>query len=180
MASRSPTIGVAILRAWAASLPSGATVLDVACGHGVPITELLRAAGCAVFAVDASPRLVAAFHARFPDVPIECAAAEDASFFDRRFDAAVAWGLLFLLPPDEQARLIRNVARALVADGRFVFTAPALPCRWDDALTHRTSESLGAQAYRELLAAAGLVLHAEADDEGGNHYYFSRRADAGA
>ncbi len=52
---RSP-IGRAEVRAWAASLPEGALVLDVACGVGVPITEAVIEAGCRVRAIDASPR----------------------------------------------------------------------------------------------------------------------------
>jgi SAM-dependent methyltransferase len=182
MASRSRTIGVSTLRGWIASLPPRAAVLDLGCGHGIPITELLVASGCAVFALDASPTLAAAFRSRFPTVPIECATAERSQFFNRTFDAVVSWGLLFLLPPDTQHRLIHKVAAALRADGQFVFTSPAQPCQWSDALTGEPSVSLGSQAYRTLLSAAGLTLDAEADDEGGNHYFFTRRtaADAGA
>lgn len=44
MASRS-RIGAAEVRAWAESLPRGASVPDLGCGHGVPVTEALLAAG---------------------------------------------------------------------------------------------------------------------------------------
>ena len=88
-------------------------VLDLGCGHGVPISQTLIQHGCAVYGVDASPRLVAAFREKFPDVPVVCEAIKDSSFFDRLFDGAVAWGVMFLLPIDVQARVIASVSRAL-------------------------------------------------------------------
>ena len=39
-------------------------------------------------------------------------------------------------------------------------------------MTGRQSQSLGAQTYERLLRDAGLTWVAEAQDEGGNHYYF--------
>lgn len=164
-------IGVATVRAWARSLPAGASVLDLGCGSGVPIAKALIEAGFAVLGVDASPTLAAAFHRRFPGAPVACETAEGSRFFDRTFDAAVAIGLVFLLPAEVQRRLILKVSTALKPAGRFLFTAPAQACTWADALTGRRSLSLGAAAYTALLADAGLTLAGEHDDEGGNHYY---------
>ena len=36
-------------------------------------------------------------------------------FFNRMFDGVVAWGLIFLLPAEEQRRLIQRVARHIGA-----------------------------------------------------------------
>jgi SAM-dependent methyltransferase len=174
VASRSH-IGAAEVRAWAQSLPRGASVLDLGCGHGVPVTRALLTAGCRVRALDASPSLVSAFRERFPDVPVACEAADTASFFDRRYDGIVAWGLLFLLTPAAQHRVIANVARALTPGGTFLFTAPAESCTWTDVLTGHPSISLGAPAYHDLLARARLVVREEGDDEGGNHYYVATK-----
>jgi cyclopropane fatty-acyl-phospholipid synthase-like methyltransferase len=143
MASRS-RIGAAEVRGWAQSLPPGASVLDVGCGHGVPITETLLAAGCNVHALDASPSMVSAYRERFPDVPVACEAADTSSFFDRHYDGIVAWGLMFLLTPAAQGRLITNVSLALMPGGAFLFTAPSQSCTWTDVLTGQLSTSLGA------------------------------------
>lgn len=165
------SIGVATVRAWAETLPLGASVLDLGCGSGAPISEVLHQAGLMVHAVEASPTLAAAYRHRFPDALLACERVEDSRFFDRRFDAALAAGLLFLLPADAQRATLRKLATVLTTGGRFLFTAPAEPCRWSDVLTGRDSESLGAEAYRTLLAEAGLPVVAETEDEGGNHYY---------
>jgi SAM-dependent methyltransferase len=177
MARRSESaVGVVTARAWAASLPSGGTVLDLGCGHGVPISQTLIEAGLDVYGVEASPSLAAAFRQRFPQSPVACEAVERSRFFDRTFDGAIAWGLMFLLPADTQIALISRVAAALVPGGRFLFTSPAEVCTWTDILTRRESRSLGADRYRSALSDAGLLLLGEYEDEGRNHYYDVQRA----
>ncbi|MGC4072354.1 MAG: class I SAM-dependent methyltransferase [Nibricoccus sp.] len=165
-------IGAATVRTWAQTFPSRATVLDLGSGPGEPSTRILQETGLATCAVDASPAMVAAFRERFPGVPIEQNTVEASGFFDRTFDGVLAWGLLFLLKPAAQALVIEKVARALNPGGRFLFTAPKEPLEWSDAMTGRQSQSLGAQTYERLLRDAGLTWVAEAEDEGGNHYYF--------
>jgi SAM-dependent methyltransferase len=168
-------IGAATVRAWAQAFPPGATVLDLGSGPGEPSTRILREAGLATYAVDASSTMVAAFRERFPGVPIEQNTVEASEFFDRTFDGVLAWGLLFLLTPAAQALVIEKVAGALNPGGRFLFTAPKEPLEWLDAMTGRQSQSLGAQTYEQLLRDAGLTWVAEALDEGENHYYFVER-----
>ena len=169
-------IGAATIREWADALPTRAAVLDLGCGPGEPSTRVLCEAGLTPFAVDASPKMVAAFRERFPDVPVECNTVEASSFLDRQFDGVLAWGLMFLLDPAEQAQLIRRVARALKPRGRFLFTAQTEPLEWLDAMTGQQSQSLGAAEYERLLREAGLVWVGEAQDEGDNHYYFVEKA----
>ncbi len=168
-------IGVTTVRRWARFLSSGAAVLDLGCGSGVPISEALMTDGFDVHGVDASPSLVAAFHHRFPHAPVACEPAEESAFFDRMFDGVVAIGLVFLLPAPTQRELIRRVASALRPSGRFLFTAPEQECSWADALTGRTSLSLGAEAYRETLTAVGLAVVDTYVDEGENFYYAAVR-----
>ena len=128
-----------------------------------------------VYGVDASPAMVAAFHERFPQAHVMCEAVEDSDLFGRTFDAVVAWGLFFLLAADAQVALIRRVASALLPRGSFLFTSPEPACTWTDMLTGRQSVSLGSEGYRTILAAAGLELLAEYQDEGENHYYEARK-----
>jgi 2-polyprenyl-3-methyl-5-hydroxy-6-metoxy-1,4-benzoquinol methylase len=164
-------IGAVTVRDWARSLPPGAAVLDLRCGSGVPISEALIAEGFDVYGVDASPSLVAAFHRRFPRAPVMCESVEESEFFGRSFDGIVAIGLMFLLPAPVQRALLGRVAAILRPGGRLLFTAPEPECRWVDALTGRTSLSLGAAAYRDALSEVGLAVVDTAVDEGENYYY---------
>ena len=170
------SIGASVVEAWAAGFRPGATVLDLGSGPGEPSTRILREAGLTTYAIDASRTMVAAFREKFPGVPVELGTVEASKFFDRTFHGVLAWGLLVLLAPTAQALVIQKVARALEPKGRFLFTAPREPLEWLDGMTERPSHALGAPAYERLLRAAGLKWVADAQDEGGNHYYFADKA----
>ncbi len=172
-------IGAASVRDWARALPVGATVLDLGCGSGVPVCSVLTEEGATVFGIDASPRMIEAFRERFPHAPARCEPVQESDLFGRRFEGVVAWGLVFLLPPPEQAGLMARVAAALEPGGTFLFTAPSEACEWTDILTGRKSVSLGGKAYRRLGGEVGLTLVAEGDDEGGNHHYCMRKGRGG-
>jgi len=159
------------VRTWSQALPDSAEVLDLGCGFGAPITELLVADGHRVFGVDASPTLLAAMQRRLPAVRVACEPVEESRFFDQKFDGVVAIGLIFLLTAEVQPQVIRRVAKALKPQGRFLFTAPIEATSWDDLLTGRQSVSLGEGGYRRALEEAGLVIARGYDDEGCNHYY---------
>jgi len=166
------SIGAGVVKAWAATFPPGATVLDLGSGPGEPSTRILQDAGLTTYAVEASPTMVAAFRERFPGVPIERNTVEASEFFNRTFSGVLAWGLLFVLDPAAQALVIEKVARTLEPRGRFLFTAPRQPLEWLDGMTGQRSYSLGEHTYERLLRAAGLKWVASAQDEGENHYYF--------
>jgi len=172
---RDSHIGVPQVTAWAEALPRGAAVLDLGCGTGVPISEALIRAGCSVHGVDASSQMVAAFRARFADVPVVCEPIEQSALFGREFDGVIAWGVMFLLAAEVQAEVIRRVSRALCTGGSFLFTSPFQACTWSDSLTARLSVSLGAEAYRHLLTAEGLTVVREFHDDGDNYYCQSRK-----
>jgi 2-polyprenyl-3-methyl-5-hydroxy-6-metoxy-1,4-benzoquinol methylase len=169
--SRRSTTGVARVKAWAESFSPSASILDLGCGPGTPRSEVLNHRGFSLYAIDASPSLVKAYRTRFPSARVACEPVEDSSLFCETFDGVLAWGLIFLLPEETQRALIRRVSSALQPDGGFLFTAPERPCTWNDITTGQQSLSLGANAYRMILADAGLTSLTEYDDEGENHYY---------
>ncbi|HSR50331.1 MAG TPA: class I SAM-dependent methyltransferase [Acidobacteriota bacterium] len=169
-------IGVATVRRWAKTLPRGATVLDLGCGCGMPISGALLEDGFQVYGVDASPSLIQAFRSRFPQAHVACETVAESAFYGREFHGVVAVGLMFLLNAEEQRDLIAKVALALVPGGRFLFSAPVETGTWRDVLTGRQSLSLGAEAYQEAISEAGLSLIAEPVDEGENHYYETQKS----
>ena len=169
--TRSTGIGVKEVRNWARTLPRDSNVIDLGCGPGIPITTVLVEEGLHVFGVDAAPSFVAAFQRNLPGAPILCEAVLESRFFDRTFDAVLSWGLMFLLKADDQHRLIRRFAEILVPRGRLLFTSPAKPVVWNDVMTDLESVSLGAEQYRKLLAAVGISVTQEYEDEGENHYF---------
>lgn len=165
-------IGATTVSTWAKSFAPGATVMDVGCGTGVPVTKILLEAGLHVFAIDASPNMIAIVNQQFPEVTTACEAAEESLFFHRLFDGIIAVGLIFLLPAKSQRILITNMCAALHPGGSLLFTAPLEKVMWEDVLTGRSSQSLGVKEYRELLSAAGISVIKELVDEGGNNYFY--------
>src|SRR5579872_4771595 len=91
---RSTGVGVNEVRKWAKTLPRGAAVIDLGCGPGFPITEVLVLEGLEVFGVDAAPSFVQAFRRNLPKTPVVCEAIQDSKFFNRTFDGVLAWGLI--------------------------------------------------------------------------------------
>lgn len=164
-------VGADVVRQWAASLPAGATVVDVGCGGGWPVTEALVDAGCAVWGLDESATMVETWRARFPCGVAVCEPIETSTFFHRRFHGAVLIGVLFLSEATRQPAVPARLAAALEPGGRMLFTAPRHAGAWLDVVTGQPSVSLGREAYVAAMAAAGLSLVAEYDDEGDNHYY---------
>ncbi len=169
--TRSIAIGVKEVRKWAKTLPRGSSVIDLGCGPGFPITVVLVEEGLQVFGVDAAPSFVAAFQRNLPGTPVVCESVLESRCFDRTFDAVLSIGMMFLLKAEEQHRLIRKFAEILVPGGRLLFTSPAKPGVWNDAMTGMESVSLGVEEYKELLGTAGISVVEEYEDVGESHYF---------
>jgi SAM-dependent methyltransferase len=170
-AARSNAIGVKEVRKWAKALPRGSRVVDLGCGPGFPITIVLVEEGLQVCGLDAAPSFVKAFQRNLPGIPILCESVLDSNFFGRTFDAALAWGLMFLLKADEQRSLIKRFAEILLPGGHLLFTSTAKQAVWTDGMTGFESVSLGAEEYKRLLEAAGFSVAEEYEDAGENHYF---------
>ena len=164
-------IGSELVMQWARCLKPGSAVVDIGCGAGVPISQILIDAGFAVCGIDASPTLLSMFAQRFPEARAACETVQSSTFFGQQFDGAVAVGLIFLLSEDDQRKLIEKVGQVLRPGGRFLFSAPRVQCEWRDLQTGQRSCSLGETEYQRQLARAGMHLQNIHVDEGGNHYF---------
>ena len=160
MRTRNPRIGPSNVREWCRTLAPGSSILDLGCGSGVPISQVLLEEDLDVYGVDASAKMIEAFRERFPNAHAQCCAVEDSDFFGRKFDGAIAWGLMFLLPPDVQPLVIHKVANVLNRNGKFLFTSTEQRVTWNDSLTGRKSifsrsRPLSADFARRRICARG-------------------------
>ncbi|SPU54642.1 Mg-protoporphyrin IX methyl transferase [Brevundimonas vesicularis] len=159
---------------FAAGLPAGATILDVGCGSGWPIGAALLERGLQVIGVDASPGLIAHAQATLP--------AGVWSVGDMReslplgpFDGVLAWHSLFHLSPDDQKKVLPKLAACVAEGGRLMFTSGQAYGetigQWrGEPLYHA---SLDPEAYRALLADAGLRVEYDGAESG---VWLARRA----
>src|SRR5512145_260112 len=92
---------------------AGMEALDVGCGPGALTAELVERLGAAaVTACDPSEPFVAAARARYPEVRVEQASAEDLPFADSSFDATLAQLVVhFMSDPVAGLREMARVTR---------------------------------------------------------------------
>lgn len=152
-----------------AGVASQRAVLDVGCGPGALVAELVRRLGAsAVHAVDPSDPFVRAAAERHPGVDVLRGSAEELPFADDRFDAALAQLVVHFMEHPRTG--LREMARVTRPDG--VVAA----CVWDhgggqgplspfwdaarelDPGVHDESQLAGARSghLTELLEEAGL------------------------
>lgn len=101
-------------------LPAGAAVLDLGCGTGRPIAELLVERGFGVTGIDHATAMLDQARQAVPGVNW-CRAELDAPLV-QTYAAVVCWDAIFHLERARHAVVFREVWRGLSPGGRFLFT----------------------------------------------------------
>ncbi|WP_067523570.1 class I SAM-dependent methyltransferase [Nocardia uniformis] len=96
-------------------LDSGARVLDVGCGTGVPTARQLVDAGIQVVGIDISPAMVSAASAAVPEAIIHNCDVLDLT--ESGFDGAVAFFSLLMLPRTDILRALSVLHKAIQPGG---------------------------------------------------------------
>lgn len=150
-----------------ADLPAGASILDVGCGSGWPIGAALLERGHQVTGMDASPGLIAHAQTTLP-AGVWSVGDMRESLPPGPFDGVLAWHSLFHLSPDDQSRVLPALAACVAEGGRLMFTSGQAHGEtignWrGEPLYHA---SLDPEAYRALLADAGLRVEYDGAESG--------------
>jgi SAM-dependent methyltransferase len=176
---RVDTTGVPEATALASSLPRGSRVLDIGCGNGIPLTKALLSGGHRVVSLDSSGAMLRHFRLNYPELPAVQAIVQSCPFIDRTFDAAVAWGILFHLNPEDQIKAIASVSRVLRPGAPFLFTSGDEDCFQGKVSTMDGVEfwhfSYSTDTYGRLLRDYGFTLTNVHADSGNNLYYLAKK-----
>ncbi len=176
---RDDQTGLAEVKSLASSLPPGSRILDAGCGNGIPITRALLDSGHHVTGLDSSSRMLERFRVNFPQVPAILGPIQSCPFADSCFDAAVGWGVIFHLKPDDQIRAIGSIARVLKTQAPFLFTSgdvdgfEALEGSMNGVTFRYYSFSI--ENYRRILSEQGFALTDVHTDKSKNTCYLARK-----
>jgi SAM-dependent methyltransferase len=116
-APRPTTTRLSYLNKLLTYLPSGAHVLELGCGAGVPCTQSIISHGMNVTGVDISATQIALAHERVPEARLIQADMMSLSFPPSTFDAVVAFYSIFHLPREEQGEMIGRIKEWLKEGG---------------------------------------------------------------
>ena len=175
--TRDPTSGAADVEAFARRLPPEARVLDLGCGDGAPVTQILRQRPVEVVGLDSSAEMIARYRARFPDAEAHHARAQEARFEAEAFAGVVAWGVLFHLSAEDQRGVIASVGAWLASGGWFLFTSGGERGTREGTMSGVTFRyvSLGVDGYRGAVRSGGMRLVREHVNASGNHVYLAQK-----
>jgi len=177
---RKGAIGVPEALAVAAPLAAGSRILDLGCGNGVPLTEALINAGHDVVGLDSSSGMLAKFRINLPRTPVVRGDVRSCPFASGSFDAAISWGMMFHLPPGDQAAAFADVWRVLKTGAPFLFTAAEIEGADANGITGTmngvTFHYYAVHSYQSLLGEHGFVLVDVHDDPGVSTYFLARKA----
>lgn len=147
---------------FAARLPSGARVLDLGCGNGLPVARELACAGHHVTGVDLSEAQIERARVLVPEATFVCADMTAVEFEAGAFDGVAAFYSLINLPLADQPMLLERIARWLIPGGWLIATVGQEPwtgieADWRGVRGARMYYShAGVEQYRAWFAAASL------------------------
>lgn len=155
-----------------ALVPAGASILDIGCGSGQPISRYLIEHGFDVVGVDSSPTLISLCRSRFPDQEWIVADMRTLSV-NRTFHGLIAWDSFFHLSHDHQRQMFSIFSRHSAAGAALMFTSgtghgESMGSYCGERLYHA---SLSPAEYRTLLSSHGFSVnsHAVEDPNCGRH-----------
>jgi ubiquinone/menaquinone biosynthesis C-methylase UbiE len=168
--------GVSETTTLAFSIPYGSRVLDIGCGNGIPITRALLRGGHLGTGLDSSGAMIERLRDNCPEAVAVQGLAQACPFADRIFDAAVAWGVMFHLNPEDQIKAIAAISRVLKARGTFLFTSGDIDeFEGKDDTLNCIMFRYSFENYRRILHDHGLTLIDVHSDKGDNTYYLATK-----
>lgn len=139
--------------------PEGASILDIGCGSGEPISRFFVERGFAVTGIDSSPSLIAMCRTRFPTQRWLVGDMREMSIGES-FDAILAWHSFFHLHVDDQRAMFARFATHARPGTILMFTSGSAHGEaigeWEGETLYHAS--LAPEEYRELLAANAFAV----------------------
>ncbi|MGH2585202.1 MAG: class I SAM-dependent methyltransferase [Dehalococcoidia bacterium] len=167
-----------------ARLRSGATVLDIGCGAGMPVDRYLVNQGCRVLGVDLSEKQIELARANVPEAAYAVRDMTALAAGEYTVDAVVSFYAVFHTPREGHAALFRMFRGFLPEGGLLLVTMGASDWEGTEEDFHGARmywSHYGSETNRRLIEVAGFtILLDEIDGSGGERHQVvlaERRAD---
>lgn len=140
-------------------LKPNATILDLGCGMGEPISKYFIDKGFDVTGIDGCDELIVMANKRLSQDKFFVADMRELSL-ENKFDLIIAWNSFFHLTADEQRQMFNVFIQHINANGMLLFTSgPEEGEIWsDNGGENLYHASLAAEEYKTLLANHGFEL----------------------
>ncbi len=135
-------------------LPINSKILDLGCGHGVPVATLIANYGHKIVGVDRSETLLAYARHAMPEHDWILRELEDFEPADN-YDGIVIWDSLFHLPRAAQLTLLRKAAEALNPNGMLILSSGGS----ENDIPPFTDQMFGHTFFYDSFTISQLLLH---------------------
>lgn len=154
-------------------LPKNSTVLDLGCGAGVPVDDVLLKAGHEVIGIDISREQIKLARKMCPRGQYMVGDIQDLQTGEYQVSTVISFYTLFHVPRDKQGELLKKMASYLPKDGILLITMGDRDFEGEHILhgTKLWSSQFGTTKNRRLVESAGFeVILDEIDTSGGERH----------
>jgi cyclopropane fatty-acyl-phospholipid synthase-like methyltransferase len=181
-ASRGAFNNDAHLEKFSSVLPTGATVLDVGCGSGVPVDSFLVSRGFKVIGLDISEKQIELARTKVPEAKYLVRDISELTAGEFSVNAVVSFYAIFHTPRETHADLFKKFNSYLPANGLMLVTMAST--EWEGVENDFYGEPMyeshyGPNENSELVRSAGFeIISDEIDSAGGEAHQviFAKKA----
>lgn len=154
-------------------LPKQSTVLDLGCGAGVPVDDILLKAGHDVVGIDISSEQIKLARKNCPRGQFLVGDISKLSQSEYEVEAVISFYTIFHTPREGQGKLLKTIASYLKKNGLLLITMGDREFEGEHELhgTKMWSSQFGTAKNRSLVASAGFkIITDELDNSGGERH----------
>ncbi len=154
----------AYVRAFARKLKKHSRILDVGCGAGVPVDDILTKEGHSVVGIDLSPSLIRLAQKLVPAAEYRVFDMRKLRAGEYRVDGLVCLYAIFHIPRGEHKRVIESFASFLPSGGWLLISMGDRPFEGEHEMygVNSYSSQWGRAENRRIVVGAGFRITEEA------------------